>query len=79
MEYSTPPESARVYERFAVRSVVIWSYCGNQIIHTILARSITVVHPAVNGTVEGSNPSEPVRILYPKLNILINTCDRANL
>lgn len=41
--------------------------------------STTVVRQTVNLRVEGSNPSEPVRILYPKLNILINTCDRANL
>ena len=26
----------------------------------LVARSTTVVHPAVNGRVEGSNPSEPV-------------------
>ena len=29
----------------------------------VMARSTTVVHPAVNGTVEGSNPSEPVPLL----------------
>jgi hypothetical protein len=29
----------------------------------MMVRSTTVVHPAVNGTVEGSNPSEPVPLL----------------
>ena len=29
----------------------------------LMVRSTTVVHPAVNGTVEGSNPSEPVPLL----------------
>ena len=36
---------------------------SNPSLSVMVARSTTVVHPAVNGTVEGSNPSEPVPLL----------------
>ena len=48
LRFTKPPmvlEAIRGFESLSVR---------------LVARSTTVVHPAVNGRVEGSNPSEPV-------------------
>ena len=52
--------------------------------HHILVRSTMAVHPAVNGTAEGSSPSEPVLGEYSSgqrgqtVNLLINFYEGSN-
>jgi hypothetical protein len=59
-EGSNPSLSVVTVVQLVEQRVVIPHVVGSNPISHLLARSTTVVHPAVNGTVEGSNPSEPV-------------------
>ncbi len=62
-EGSNPSLSVVTVVQLVEQRVVIPHVVGSNPISHPLARSTTVVHPAVNGTVEGSNPSEPVPLL----------------